>query len=239
MPTFHRLTDGRLLLFWSNTAVFPDDHRQLTDEDFRHTKKGRFTHGFTNRDVLHTAISKDDGRTWSGFRELILSPALNAPNYALGDDLAVLGDKSMHQSQALNLPGGKVLVAVGQHPECRRLIVFDPDWLCETERGDDFSCGLEQWSTFLYVKGVKGFCAYGSTQNARRNNPGSPFDDNARRITREGGQIPSRVIVARTPSNPSVHPASRGPSVLREFCVDPAPMTAMGRRDSNGRRHDE
>jgi len=54
MPTFHRLADGRFLLFWSNTAVFPDDHRELTDEDFRHTKKGRFTHGF------HVPVRGDD-----------------------------------------------------------------------------------------------------------------------------------------------------------------------------------
>lgn len=160
MPTFHRLTDGRLLLFWSNTAIFPEDHRELTDKDFRHTKKGRFTHGFTNRDVLHAAISADDGKTWAGFRELILSPAINAPNYALGEDASVLGDKSVHQSQALNLPEGKVLAAVGQHPECRRLVVFDPDWLLETECADDFGRGLDAWSTFLCVKGVKGFCAY-------------------------------------------------------------------------------
>lgn len=41
------------------------------------------------------------------------------------------------QTQALELDGGKVLLALGQHAASRRLVVFDPQWLYETGRSED------------------------------------------------------------------------------------------------------
>ena len=158
MPTLHRLADGRILLMWCNTAKLPEDHRKLTDEERRQKASGSYA--LSNRDVLHAAVSADEGVTWSGFRELYVNPLRNDPDFATGQGGTGLGiDKSVHQPQAINLPHGKVLVATGQHPACRRLLVFDPNWLLETGRADDFSVGLDNWCTFQYVDQVKGHCA--------------------------------------------------------------------------------
>jgi hypothetical protein len=115
---------------------------------------------FTNRDVIHAAISEDDGQTWTGFRELYLNPLRNEGDFATRGGKEVSPDKSVHQSQAVELPHGKVLLAFGQHPLVRALVIFDPDWLYETRRSDDFSAGLTDWSTHKYYEGIKGHCAY-------------------------------------------------------------------------------
>jgi hypothetical protein len=38
--------------------------------------------------------------------------------------------------------------------------VFDPDWLLETRRLDDFSNGLDDWSTQGYRNGIRGHCSF-------------------------------------------------------------------------------
>lgn len=161
MPTLHALPDGRIILFWCNTTPFPEWPKMFTDDEARieNNRKGRVL-AFTNRDVFHAAISEDDGKTWKGFRELLLNPERNSPDFALSQGGEKLSqDKSVHQAQALNLPFGKVLVAVGQHPACRRLLVFDPDWLCQTDRSDDFQRGLDDWSVHQFVRGIEGHLA--------------------------------------------------------------------------------
>ena len=40
------------------------------------------------------------------------------------------------------------------------MMLFDVDWLYETERLNDFSDGLDQWTVFNYIKGIKGHCSY-------------------------------------------------------------------------------
>ena len=67
----------------------------------------------------------------------------------------------------MELPERRILLAFGQHPRCRKLIIFDPNWLLESERADDFSSGLDGWSVQQYLKsiagnfrGVTGHCAY-------------------------------------------------------------------------------
>jgi len=62
--------------------------------------------------------------------------------------------QELHQSQAVELPEKKILLAFGQHPLCRRLIIFDPDWLLEKHREDDFALGLGGWSVQQYLKSV-------------------------------------------------------------------------------------
>ena len=112
---------------------------------------------FTNRDALHAAISEDDGKTWRGFREVILNPIRNAADFReLGNDSVQEHDKSVHQTQALELHGGKVLLALGQNVASRRIVVFDPKWLYETKRTEDFRTGLGNVSTHLYVKSLSG-----------------------------------------------------------------------------------
>jgi hypothetical protein len=61
----------------------------------------------------------------------------------------------------------------------RSLVIFDPAWLYETERADDFSRGLDDWSTHKYIDGIKGHCAY-------NRDPGPPLvnhpDGNDRKL---------------------------------------------------------
>ncbi|QNN21869.1 exo-alpha-sialidase [Planctomycetales bacterium ZRK34] len=167
MPLLFRLSDGRILVVWNNTTPLPElDHE--TQPGLNHSEReGRSEDFFTNRDAIHAAISDDDGKTWRGFRELHLNDHRNAADFRTVDGSAASLDKSIHQCQAVELPEGKVLLAFGQHPACRRLIIFDPDWLLETHRADDFSQGLGGWSVQQYVKsvpgnfrGTSGHCAY-------------------------------------------------------------------------------
>jgi hypothetical protein len=73
----------------------------------------------------------------------------------------------------MELPFGKILLASGQHDALRRMIIFDPDWLLETERSEDFMCGMINVSTQMYVKscleskaGCSGHCSYNRTNGA-------------------------------------------------------------------------
>ena len=160
MPTLFRLKDDRMILFWCNTTPLPEVDRS-NDTTLRPEKRnGLWEDVFTNRDALHAAISEDDGKTWIGFRELYLNPLRNEKDWATRGGTEVSLDRSVHQAQAVELPHGKVLVALGQHPLVRAMIIFDPDWLYETKRSDDFKTGLKNWSTFKYVEGIKGHCAY-------------------------------------------------------------------------------
>lgn len=147
MPTIGRLSDGRLLLFWCNTTPLPE----------MATATGVWDDVFTNRDAIHVAISEDDGKTWKGFRELRLNPLRNDRYYA-SHSTGV--DCSVHQSQFIEVAPEKILVATGQHPSLRTMYIFDVKWLYEQERCDNFSSGLEDWSVFNYIKGIKGHCAY-------------------------------------------------------------------------------
>jgi len=160
MPTLFRLKDGRLLLFWCNTTPLPEIDRSNDFSIRPEQRDGRWEDVFTNRDAIHAAISEDDGISWKGFRELYLNPLRNESDFATRGGKDVSLDRSVHQSQAVELPGGKVLVALGQHPLVRALLIFDPDWLYESERADSFICGLSGWSTHKYVEGIKGHCAY-------------------------------------------------------------------------------
>ena len=145
MPTMNRLEDGRLLFFWCNTTPLPE----------METATGVWDDVFTNRDVTHVAISEDDGKTWIGFRELYLTPKRNDSQYAGGGM-----DRSTHQAQMVEVAPGKILASIGQHETFRSMMLFDVDWLYETERFNDFSDGLDQWTVFNYIKGIKGHCSY-------------------------------------------------------------------------------
>lgn len=157
-PTLLTLSDGRLMLFWCNTQPLPE---MRPENMWPPLREGEISGDggedfFTNRDACHAAISEDDGRTWIGFREVWLNGIRNRSDYrSLGgcDDTV---DKSVHQFQALELPGKKILLSFGQHPKARQAVIFDVNWLYETERTEDFSKGLENVSTHVYVRSVPG-----------------------------------------------------------------------------------
>lgn len=117
-----RLKDGSILLF-SNACQ-------------------RFPYAYGGRDALHVAISRDEGRTWRGFREVALDPLRNQPpphnsDYGLSYTFPTL------------LADGKVLftnwVQTGRDRDFRLL---DPAWILASHHADDFSQGLARWSTF-------------------------------------------------------------------------------------------
>lgn len=175
MPTLFRLSDGRILLFWCNTQPLPelDHHTQWPALNEGEISGERGEDVFTNRDANHAAISEDGGCTWIGFRELALNPLRNAADFRVRGGNEESLDKSIHQFQAVELPYGKVLLCYGQHPACRRLLIFDPAWLYETGRREDFRRGLGSVSTQVYLKsvsgnfrGVSGHCAWNRTNGA-------------------------------------------------------------------------
>ncbi len=167
MPLLFRMKDGRLLAVWNNTTPLPElDHERQPGLN-KSEKEGSSEDFFTNRDALHAAVSSDDGVTWRGFRELWLNERRNDGDFRSSDGNGDSLDKSIHQSQALELPECKILLAFGQHPLCRRMIIFDPNWLLATNRVETFAQGLGGWSVQQYLKslagnfrGVSGHCAY-------------------------------------------------------------------------------
>ena len=67
----------------------------------------------------------------------------------------------------------KMLVVYGQNRSCRRIVIFDLNWLYETTRKEDFIHGLENISAQSYVKsisgpfrGYAGHCAYNRISGA-------------------------------------------------------------------------
>jgi len=128
-----KLPDGRLVLTWCNTVD--------TDiNDF-----GRI---YTHRDVLHMAISDDDGHTWRGFREIIRIPSRNDQN-----DMPS-GDSGTSYPNAAYSKEGKILLVTGQgeHGGGKSIWIVDPEWLYETKQEEDFLNGLEKWSAYTFSK---------------------------------------------------------------------------------------
>lgn len=175
MPTLYRLSDGRTLFFWCNTQPLPE----LRHEDqFPPLVKSELTGEggedvFTNRDANHAAISDDNGKTWKGFREIWLNTIRNDADFRTKGGSFDSLDKSVHQFEALELPFGKVLLSFGQHHVSRKVVIFDPKWLYEKSRVEDFRTGMGGLSTQVYLKsvsgnfrGFSGHCAWNRTNGA-------------------------------------------------------------------------
>ena len=166
MPTIHRLDDGRLLFLWSNTTPLPEVKRE---------HQGGGEDVFTNRDTIHAAISADDGKTWSGFRELILDEHRNNSDYAVTKGS---NDRGKHQSEIVQLDKNRVLFTCGQHQLHRRLMIMDLRWLEEKQRRSDLAKdGTRDWSTHQYIDKIVGHCGYNRT-------PGAQVDGDALRVLR-------------------------------------------------------
>lgn len=119
--TLLRLRDNRLVMMWSANQRY-DDPRSYANG---------------GREVLHAAISGDEGKTWSGYREVLTSPA----------DSPEKGDRGSAYPSAAENSDGKVVFVSGQ-AEGRAIGMFDPDWLEEKRVYDDFSDGLLQWTLY-------------------------------------------------------------------------------------------
>ena len=174
-PYLLRLSDGRTVLFWNNTRPLAErNHENEWPPVSAGCKAGNGEDVFTNRDACHVAIS-DDCLEWTGFRELGLNMIRNAPDFRVNGGNLSSADKSVHQFQAIELPGGKILVEYGQHEASRRIVIFDVNWLYEKSRTEDWQNGMKNVSTHLFVKSISdchldtgfgGHCAWNRTEGA-------------------------------------------------------------------------
>lgn len=151
------LKDGRTLLFWNNTHPLPEQDKNSCNPPLDDgAKKGIWEDVFTNRDAAHVAITEDCGKTFIGCRETILNNKRNEVDFRTHGSMYSSNDRSVHQFQAIELPLGKILLSVGQHEEIRKLIIFDINWLYETQRTEDFKSGIKNLSVQGYIKSISG-----------------------------------------------------------------------------------
>lgn len=139
-----RLPDRRIVLFWNNCQMPP-------------RVDGQGVYG--GRDVLHGAISDDEGGTWRGFREVYRDATRN-------ESPPRSGDRGTAYPWATAMPDGRVALVSGQGAERRKLVVVDPAWLLATSQVDDFSGGLDDWSVFTAYGPASGYWR-ARTQGAR------------------------------------------------------------------------
>jgi hypothetical protein len=117
-----RLKDGSLMLF-SNACL-------------------RYPYAYGARYVLHGAISRDEGRTWQGFREVVRDPHRDEPP-TFQSDYGV-----SYVFPTLTADGLVLFSAWVEQGNIRRFRLVDPAWLLETRQESDFSQGFEEWSIF-------------------------------------------------------------------------------------------
>ena len=121
-----RLPDDRIALFWNNCDMPP-------------RVDGQGVYG--GRDVMHAAISCDEGKTWHGYREVYLDPVRN-------ESPPKRGDRGTAYPFAVMTKNSGIALVTGQGQGRRGLILIDPEWIMETHHEDDFSGGLHNWSVF-------------------------------------------------------------------------------------------
>jgi len=89
------------------------------------------------REVLHAAISRDEGRTWRGFREILHET-----------DVVSGGDRGTSYASVAENSAGKVVVVSGQGEGKRAVVMFDPTWLEEPGARNDLSIGPVEWTQY-------------------------------------------------------------------------------------------
>jgi hypothetical protein len=117
-----RLPDSAIVLFWNHCEMPPK-------------VDGAGVYG--GRDALHAAISRDEGRTWRGFREVYRDPRRN-------ETPPRRGDRGTAYPVAVANGDGSIHLVSGQGDR-RTALRIDPRWLEAMRQEDDFSRGLESW----------------------------------------------------------------------------------------------
>lgn len=213
MPVLYKLSDGRILFFWCNTELLPEiDQKNYYLPLNQYELTGISEDVFTNRDANHLAISEDDGKTWTGFREVFLSPIrYNADFRRTGEDFC--GDKSVHQGQIIELPFNKIMIHFGQHEASTRVVILDVNWLYETSREENLRYGLKNLTTQMYLnsvlggyKGFVGHCAYNRTNGAyMAPDPDNNFDEALHIVYSDDERLPYKKqgVVWNFPSSES------------------------------------
>ncbi len=117
-----RLPDNRILLLWN------------------HCQRHPYAQG--SRHVLHGAVSSDDAQTWQGYREVLRDPHRDEPPPASGDHGV------SYPFVAVSADGEAIFSLWVQSGTGRSLWAFDPYWLTAKHVREDFSKGLDGWSSF-------------------------------------------------------------------------------------------
>lgn len=123
-----RLNDGRILLLWNECLRYP--------------------YAYGGRHVLHGAVSSDEGRTWTGYREVVRDPLRKDPPPSDSDWGAA------YPFPVVARNGDVVLSTWVETGKARVMYRLDPRWLEETSQHSDFQEGADHWSIFG-VRGVE------------------------------------------------------------------------------------
>ncbi|HLO82299.1 MAG TPA: sialidase family protein, partial [Chitinophagaceae bacterium] len=148
--SFLRLANGEIIL--------------LLNSDQRYDDKKSYANG--GREALQAAISKDDGRTWKGFREVLVSPATKP---------VLKGDRGTAYPSAIETNDGHVLFVSGQGEESA-IVMFNKKWLEEKSQKDERKEGPVYW-TMHGTTGGSGVWNFPMTKKGRltiRIKPGLP-----------------------------------------------------------------
>jgi hypothetical protein len=132
-PNIMRHVDGSLIVCWNNCEMPP-------------RVDGVGVYG--GRDALHIALSRDDGQTWQGFREIYLDHRRN-------ENPASSGDRGTAYPLGAYTSENQLVVLSGQGTGGRNPILIDPDWICETNAHTDFSTGLDDCSVYKHYGPAK------------------------------------------------------------------------------------
>ena len=119
-----RLRDGGIVLFVNGCQNGSDPR----------------SYAMGGREVLHAAISRDEGATWRGFREVLQEP--------IGAGRVERGDRGTAYPSAVENDAGRVILVSGQGEGKRAIVAFDPRWLEETDVRDDLRLGPVGWTQY-------------------------------------------------------------------------------------------
>jgi len=116
-----RLRDGRIVILFNACQKWDDPK----------------SYAIGGREVLHAAISSDEGKTWQGMREILRD------GHGAGK-----GDRGTAYGEVLETADGKLLAVSGQGEGRRAVIMLDPKWLLERQASDDFAHGDRDWTMY-------------------------------------------------------------------------------------------
>jgi len=116
-----RLSDGRIVLLWNNCLRYP--------------------YAYGGRQVLHGAVSADNGKTWIGYREIARDRLRNLPPPPTGDHGTAYPFPIVTKDD-------KVVFRTGQGQGRVEIKLMDPAYLYQTHQQTDWSLELDDWSIY-------------------------------------------------------------------------------------------